>query len=728
MESNNIKNKIRKNNGGISSNEDNNATPLSNLSVQERLHLAEELESRLRQSSNNKDNVRNIRVQLCEHLSDIILSHPDIALKEDCLGRLWHGCFYQRIQELRGLISKEKKKENGNAGMYEESLKVFLDEAIKLYEFLDKRLKSLLTHEDKEDGLVPCLYRLYIHLGDLLRYSNANHTEVEKTYLKASKLSPGRGNPYNQLAVVAQQHVYPRTCIALYWYARALLASVEPFQTSRSNLTRLFTFNKTCIESHPLEQDKMRRFMADFIDFHSIFLTDKMDKQQDPDFLKNKTLPLFQNTFSSLLEEQSLSDGLLVKMSAIFIFSTLYKGYKKLSFDSMIIFAKCIASQLRSSVSKFSNVTESTPSIRMIVPLILLCEWVNTLNVVDSSEFDDFCESLASLANCLYCNIPEKLLGDPSSKLLWIDQDFEGFSPLHPYVKGRNKNLDGFLSPKQAAEVLGIDKNFPPKTCNDNSLKIGRFLRILRSIAQKNNPLLWDPSIKRFSTQSSTGIDITAVAPSFSPAAPLVAPTAIDEDDCDDEIVYMGAETSFHTSETKVVPMAIKPPPGFSRTPPPPDTGFILPIKSLSDNAPPHGVIGGSPLIGKSTSIGVLPPPPPPGFDQPLTSNPFVNTGVKLFPPPGFHQKIELGKPDFPNKEETFLGNRLGFALPPFPAEAPSFPFPAMNYTTFLNNNNISETTKSGNTPSSEWPHQQSLNFDACNLQPPPATKNPFFM
>lgn len=720
------RNKTRNTSNNINNDDtmNGNSLPLSNRSTSERLRLAQELESRLFQSPNDRKN----RVQLCEHLSDVILSSPSTALEEDCLGRLWRGCFYPRIQELRSRIGKENRKQ-GNATMFEESLKVFLEEAIKLYEYLESRLKKRLGQEEGEDCLVPCLYRLYIHLGDLLRYSSANHSEVEKTYLKASKLSPGRGNPYNQLAVVAQQHVYPRTCIALYWYARSLLAAVEPFETSRSNLTRLFNFNKTWLTTHGSDQDMMRRFMADFVDFHSnFFLSTLLDKNLDEEFLKTTASPLFENTFSTLLKEQLLSDGLLVKMVAIFIFSTVYKNYKTLSFDSMMIFGTCISSQLRASITIMSNISESAPNIRMMVPLIMLCEWVNTLDrELDSSSFTDFCESLVLLGNSLYCNTPSKLLAENSSKVLWFDRDFEGFSPLHPVPKKGDKKLHGYLTPKQAVEVLGIEKHTLPKVSNDNSVKIGRFLGILQKLSQKKNSLLWDPLAKRFSIrQSSTGIDISAAAPSLSP----VGPVAMEDDDCDDEIVYTGAEAAVPTVNAKS-PVVIKPPPGFSQTPPP-DAGFIPPVKPMLDT---HlGVIGGSPLIAQpALASAVLPPPPPPGFDLPFTSNPFVtSTAVKPNPPPGFQPKISVGSEKaMKNEENMFLNNPLRDPLPSFPPLSSSFPFFGTTLPSYIGNKDTNEATTLGNNSSSVWSQQQSLNFDASfgsAPQPPPATKNPFFM
>ena len=173
--------------------------------------------------------------------------------------------------------------------------------------------------------LVPTLFRIYIHLGDLHRYSSS-YNAAEKVYLKASCLAPGKGNPYNQLAVCAQINdstnnnaiasnnssnsnakksgSHPLPAVALYWYCRSLLASHDAFVTSRSNLERLFQSNKKWIEESNVKtfadvaknkndnnedntinsgenKEKVRtaktiakrKFLSHFVDFHGSLLS-----------------------------------------------------------------------------------------------------------------------------------------------------------------------------------------------------------------------------------------------------------------------------------------------------------------------------------------------------------------------------------------------------------------------------------------------------------------------
>ncbi len=148
-----------------------------------------------------------------------------------------------------------------------------------------KKIKSSSSNDEHTKismFIVPSLFRIYIHLGDLHRYSSS-YNAAEKAYLKASNLAPGKGNPYNQLAVCNQINETsttvsatgtggggngngsssssstkstgnPLPAVALYWYCRSLLASHEAFITSKSNLDRLFQANKKWIqESTELE-------------------------------------------------------------------------------------------------------------------------------------------------------------------------------------------------------------------------------------------------------------------------------------------------------------------------------------------------------------------------------------------------------------------------------------------------------------------------------------------
>jgi len=159
---------------------------------------------------------------------------------------------------------------------------------------------SIIDEEEEElnctsvnAGVVPTLFRLYIHLGDLHRYLS-NFEFAESSYMKASSLAPGKGNPYNQLAVVAQLKDstgdHPLPAISLYWYCRSLLAVHDAFKTSKSNLERLFLLNSEWIRKNVQDSTKIdidtsgmnreqaravkssasRKFLSMFVDFHGL--------------------------------------------------------------------------------------------------------------------------------------------------------------------------------------------------------------------------------------------------------------------------------------------------------------------------------------------------------------------------------------------------------------------------------------------------------------------------
>ena len=244
------------------------------------------LTSKKSQGDDNKS--YKLRSHLCEVLSDVLISNPKVSLEKDCFQRLWRGCFYNPIKIWRQRVSREKRKRSSSLTATQEGFQHFLSEAVTLYEYLvlqyltklvpsttqqtmtqqsrdstlydrsqleDTQYDTQLTTNDSEtvvsadslEGVVHGLYKLYIFLGDLHRYAEA-YNKAEKNYLNASKLGPGLGNPYNQLAVVAfSKDAY---CVALYWYARSLLATHEKFSTSSNNLERLFASNREFLVEH----------------------------------------------------------------------------------------------------------------------------------------------------------------------------------------------------------------------------------------------------------------------------------------------------------------------------------------------------------------------------------------------------------------------------------------------------------------------------------------------
>lgn len=369
-----------------------------------KLAKAKEIESNLEsmaaeQKANPKrkrddEKSQALRLQLCSVLSDVILLDCMLADSSDATGRLWKNCFYGRINDMRSRIMKEKSRAKKRAaagasneadtakkmvGVYEQQLKTFLQEAIQLYKYLIERyLKELMPlsqsqassaseqqlEEERAHVVVSSLYKMNIHLGDLYRYS-ASYKDAAGCYTRAAKLAPGTGNPFNQLAVVAQQSqdahdTQSQTAIALYYYARSLMASRQPFETSRSNLVRLFESNRKWMEEHSRNDDAQsrgiinvgiaenkaglskkahkewmqkertavnRKALSRFVDlqwafFRGVSLDGDKDDKIDLDGLVKKMNSLHE-TYSNLVGNASLGESLLCKLIAVLAFSTL---------------------------------------------------------------------------------------------------------------------------------------------------------------------------------------------------------------------------------------------------------------------------------------------------------------------------------------------------------------------------------------------------------------------
>ena len=263
-------------------------------------NLAAKLKSSKSSSRSKLDEkIQALRLQLCEVLSDVILNDSQLANSNDAIGRLWKVCFYTRINDIRSRILKERTRSKKRAisstsaaevekskkivSDLEKQLKTFLGEAIQLYQYIIERyVKELMPlsqsqtylsgmsneEEEEEEGerslvIIANLFKMHIHLGDLYRY-NSDGTKAEECYSKAAKLAPGTGNPFNQLAVVAQQPADSKdssslNVVALYYYARSLMATRAPFETSRSNLARLFETNRKWMEEHLRDDDDHSR-------------------------------------------------------------------------------------------------------------------------------------------------------------------------------------------------------------------------------------------------------------------------------------------------------------------------------------------------------------------------------------------------------------------------------------------------------------------------------------
>ncbi|OEU18425.1 hypothetical protein FRACYDRAFT_236703 [Fragilariopsis cylindrus CCMP1102] len=528
---------------------------------------ATDLESQLSQPDNDDTKAYKLRAHYCEVLSDVLILNPKLALDNDCFQRLWRNCFYKPISIWRQRVSKEKRKRSPNLATSQEGYKSFLSEAIKLFDYLviqylsklcpsattqpsqtqdsssttttttafessqatEDSSSSITKSSQSLDGVVRGLYKLYIFLGDLHRYAEA-YNKAEINYLNASKLGPGLGNPYNQLAVVAfTKEAY---CVSLYWYSRSILATHEKFSTSSTNLERLFEKNHEYLMEHGREtiptvlslttttsfttttnnnnnnhnngkknnkktssnsNSNMVRAqkaaaskscLAHFVDLHYYFY-----QQQQ---LLHK---------QSLVEASGFSDSLLCKIVVINNFSlerskTLSSSErlsKELLFSIGIVFAEHIEGNLMKVLEKVkasaasNNMPKTTPSIRYLIPLEMLLDFVlediiivdndnknknedeqehqkKKSNITTTTE-DVFWKRILVVGNL----IKEIVKGYKIEQNFWhggkscsqikeyqLLKGYRPFSIVNKEYMSSIKNKDGYIEPVEAIEVLEL--------------------------------------------------------------------------------------------------------------------------------------------------------------------------------------------------------------------------------------------------------------------------------
>lgn len=506
----------------------------------DKIKRVENLETQLLEvstkSKQNEEHASRLRMQLCEILSDILLTDPEFATKNDCIGRLWRGCFYGPIGLLRQRISREKKKKDSpNMTKLHRSLNTFISEAITLYEYLVSQYHAKLL--GKPDGatvspgpqqssqpesqaikhslggIVSGLYRMYIHVGDLYRY-DSKYKEAQQFYGNASKLSPGRGNPYNQIAVVAQlkDAAAPLNAVALYWYARSLLATHEPFEISKANLARLLQSNRDWFHKQPPPPDDAtnegnggremlksqrsvasRHFLSQFVDLHFSFFqgigasaNKGPTAQQVVTQIKEALTPL-----AVLLRNSAFGDPLLCKMVAICAFSESYRPNEDKLEDSactkylarifILSVGSCLAeraavglAKIKDQPGKMGNPGKAPSSVRLLLPLLLVCEYVESSPIDTSGASSlsertlEFCDKAIATfwQKCIeVLNILKHLCAPLNLDIEeWKNSNLKefdslvGFTPFAHCLKDEmsSSRQEGFASIEEAVQVLQL--------------------------------------------------------------------------------------------------------------------------------------------------------------------------------------------------------------------------------------------------------------------------------
>ncbi|XP_078695034.1 telomerase-binding protein EST1A-like isoform X2 [Branchiostoma floridae x Branchiostoma belcheri] len=184
------------------------------------------------------------KIQTCYEA--VILQDPEFASKHNIDQTLWKNAFYNIIEAFRG-HQMEGGLHNVLA-LIDKGASFYTDLLQKLqrnHQFdLDAytcHLRTELPHRNVKLALL-IAQRMLICLGDISRYreqatGSSNFGKARSFYLKAQRLYPNNGHPYNQLAILA---IYTRRKMdAVYFYMRSLAAS-NPFVTARESLMTLF--------------------------------------------------------------------------------------------------------------------------------------------------------------------------------------------------------------------------------------------------------------------------------------------------------------------------------------------------------------------------------------------------------------------------------------------------------------------------------------------------------
>ena len=320
-------------------------------SLQETLQEVLDLEAGVMNCNTNESMCQTYRLKLCEVLTKLLLSQPsEVLVKHNIAFRLWNHCFYTRIRQLRERIAKElrrderrvKTQESSNAELVEKIYKVFLNEGIQMYSSLITKFKSSgkvstakqATHDSPyKDPTLILLHSFYLRHGDLQRYTT-NFNEAQKSYQHAIDLLPGLGEPYNHLGVMSLQKEQP--FLSLYFYARSLLASEEPFAVTHQNLWRLLSDSTPSDEYDEPIMITKATFLENFVDLNRLFFApifhlrtgkarpvEEACAEEEMEQLVNAIDSLLKN-LHFLLKEQQLGESLLIKMIVINIFTIGY--------------------------------------------------------------------------------------------------------------------------------------------------------------------------------------------------------------------------------------------------------------------------------------------------------------------------------------------------------------------------------------------------------------------
>ena len=393
--------------------------------LQSRHEDSQKFEARLKLIKSNDPDAAPLRIKICEYLTDLILTDPSFACELDIVDRLWRLCFYERIRVLRATRDKVKRR-GEDFGKQQDALLKHVSEAISLYNYLTETLEDKLmkaypalsgtqaSQEDSDDddtsrpsaskspgGIMKCLIPMIVQLGDLHRYGDStSHAQV--AYKRAIQLGPGIGHAMNQLAVIlSQADPAGQRLVTLYWYARSISVTAEPFTTSTKNLARLFESNQEWLSEQENQQQstlpnakpvQSKLFLAKFCQLHAKFFNGFLLEEM-ADVGIYQQMKDCRDLFSNILQNSALGDSLLCKLVTVHAFSEtvadraraasvanrdqLTQATAWAARVSTLWLGTALAERvLRTPSSKVQQLKKTQSSYRCLVPMMLVAEYV----------------------------------------------------------------------------------------------------------------------------------------------------------------------------------------------------------------------------------------------------------------------------------------------------------------------------------------------------------------
>lgn len=404
--------------------------------LQSRYEDSLKFEERLNRFKPNDQDASHLRIKVCEYLTDLILTDPNFACQHGIVERLWRLCFYDRIRMLRG--SRDKLKRKGeDFGKVQDALMKHVSEAISLYNYLTETLEDKLmkaypalsgtqaSEEESDDdasrpgaskapeGIMKCLIPMIVQLGDLHRYGEST-SQAQVAYKRAIQLGPGIGHAMNQLAVIlSQADPAGQRLVTLYWYARSISVTAEPFSTSAKNLVRLFEANHEWLSKQENEQQssaanaksaQSKQFLAKFCQLHSVFFNGFLPDEMDGIGVFRQ-MKECRELLSNLLQNSALGDSLLCKLVTIHAFSeTVAERARSPSVPnsdqlmqatawaarvSTLWLGTALAQRVLRTPNRGQQQKKTQSSYRCLVPMMLVAEYVSTRPIPGWKDFGD---------------------------------------------------------------------------------------------------------------------------------------------------------------------------------------------------------------------------------------------------------------------------------------------------------------------------------------------------